>query len=293
MFWSVDPERPRIWLMLAPMLAVVFLLFGGGLFFALIQSFGYLPLIGQTGFSLAAYAAVLRQSSFLASLLLTLYIAVTSTLIATALAVAVALAIRATTRGRQALSFIFQFNLPIPHLVGAVAVADVLSQSGLLARVAAAFGLIDDPGQFPVLVFDRAGVGIIAEYVWKETAFIGVTTLAVLHAIGPEYEELARSLGANRWQRFRLVLLPLMLPGVLAASVIAFAFSFGAFEAPYLLGASYPQVLPVLAYKRYTAVDLAARAEAMALCVIITLVAGAAIVAYLHVSRRYLRREAD
>lgn len=114
MFWSADPERPRIWLMLAPTLAVVVLLFGGGLFFALIQSFGFLPLIGQTGFSLAAYAAVLRQSSFLASLLLTLYIAVASTLIATALAVAVALAIRATMRGRQALSFIFQFNLPIP-----------------------------------------------------------------------------------------------------------------------------------------------------------------------------------
>jgi putative spermidine/putrescine transport system permease protein len=291
MFWSSKLEQPRIWLMLTPALAIVVLLFGGGLAFALLQSLGYLPLIGQTSLSLDSYAAVLRQRSFGASLLLTLHIAATSTVIATALAVTVALAIRATSTGRRALSFIFQLNLPIPHLVGAVAIADLLGQSGLLARFAAALGLIDDPGQFPALVFDRWGFAIIAEYVWKETAFIGVTVLAVLHAIGPEYEEMAQSLGAGRWQRFRLVLLPLMLPGVLAASVIAFAFSFGAFEVPYLLGVSFPQALPVLAYKRYTDVDLGARAEAMALCVLIALLVTMMVFAYMELSRRYLRRE--
>jgi putative spermidine/putrescine transport system permease protein len=258
---------------------------------ALIQSFGFEPLTGRAAFSLDAYAAVISSRSFGASLVLTTQIAALSTAIATALAVAIALALRATVRGRRALSFIFQLNLPIPHLVGAIAIADLLGQSGLLARVAAALGLIDDPGQFPVLVFDRWGLGIVAEYVWKETAFIGVTAMAVLHAIGPEYEELARSLGANRWQRFRYVLLPLMLPGVLAASVIAFAYSFGAFEVPLLLGVSFPQLLPVLAYRRYTDVDLASRPEAMALCVIIAVLATAMVFAYSALSRRYLRQE--
>jgi putative spermidine/putrescine transport system permease protein len=277
--------------MLAPALLVVLLLFGGGLAFALLQSLGYLPLIGQTELSLAAYRAILGSRAFGASLLLTLYIAAASTAIATVLAVAIALALRATRRGRRALSFLFQLNLPIPHLVGAIAIADLLGQSGLLARAAAALGLISEPAQFPPLVFDRWGVAIIAEYVWKETAFIGVTVLGVLHAVGPEYEELARSLGAGRWDRFRLVLLPLILPGVLAASVIAFAFSFGAFEVPLLLGASYPQTLPVLAYKRYTAVELSARAEAMALCVLIALIVTVLVFAYMQLSRRYLRKD--
>jgi len=277
--------------MLAPALAVVLLLFGGGLAFALAQSLGYLPLIGRTELSFDAYAAVLGRRAFAASLLLTLHIAATSTMLATALAVTFALAIRASRRGRRLMSLLFQLNLPIPHLVGAVAMADLLAQSGLLARAAAALGLIAEPAQFPALVFDRWGVAIIAEYVWKETAFIGVTVLAVLQAIGPEYEELARSLGASRWQRFRLVLLPLMMPGVLAASVIAFAFSFGAFEVPLLLGASFPQALPVLAYRSYADVDLAARDEAMALCVLIALLVGVMVFAYMQLSRRYLRHE--
>ncbi|MCB0090352.1 MAG: ABC transporter permease subunit, partial [Caldilineaceae bacterium] len=44
-------------------------------------------------------------------------------------------------------------------------------------------------------------------------------------AVGDEYEALAQTLGANRWQRFRHVLLPLILPGVLSVSVIVLAFT--------------------------------------------------------------------
>jgi putative spermidine/putrescine transport system permease protein len=51
--------------------------------------------------------------------------------------------------------------------------------------------------------------------------------------------------------------------------VIVFAFTFGAYEVPLAAGASHPQALPVLAYKTYTDVDLAARPEAMAMAVVI------------------------
>jgi putative spermidine/putrescine transport system permease protein len=275
--------------MLAPALAVIVVLFLGGLLFGLLQSLGYLPLIGERQFSLAAYASIFGSRSFLLSLLLTLYIATVSTAIATMLAIALVLVLRQSFAGKRLMTFIFQLNLPIPHIVGAVALAQVLAQSGLVARMAAALGLIDQPGQFPALVFDRWGIGIIAEYVWKETPFIGVVLLSMLQAIGAEYEELARSLGAGRWQRFRHVLLPLMMPGILSTSVIVFAFVFGAFEIPFFLGATYPQALPVLAYRSYADVDLHARPQAMAMSMVIALLITALVVVYMRLSRRYVR----
>ena len=100
---------------------------------------------------------------------------------------------------------------------------------------------------------------------------------------------MARSLGANRWQAFRQVTLPLIMPGVVSASVIVFAFTFGAFEIPYLLGRTFPAALPVLAYQSYTDVDLAARPQAMAMAMVIAFISTLLIMAYMKLSRVYIR----
>ena len=71
------------------------------------------------------------------------------------------------------------------------------------------------------------------------------------------------------------------MPGVLSSSVLVFAFTFGAFEVPLLLGQRFPSALPVLAYRAYTDVDLNARPEAMAMSVIITIVSAALIFVYM------------
>ncbi len=177
----------------------------------------------------------------------------------------------------------------MPHIVGAIGILYLFSQSGSFARLGHAVGMIDKPADFPALVFDPYAIGIILQYVWKEVPFIGVIVLAQMQALGTDYESVARSLGASRGQAFRHVLLPLILPGVLSASVIVFAFTFGAFEIPALLGASHPQALPVLAYKSYTDVDLAARPQAMAMAVIIALLSGLMIWIYLRATRAAVR----
>jgi putative spermidine/putrescine transport system permease protein len=248
---------------------VIGLIFGGGLVLALAQSVGYAPALGQTAVTLSAYQQVLSDPAFGPSLLLTLWVAGVSTAVATFLALIAALALRRAFRGSRLAVFVFQSNLPIPHLVGAIGILFLFSQSGLLARLAHFGGLIQAPADFPALVFDRYGLGIILEYVWKSSVFIGVTLLAALQSAGEDYEDAARTLGANRWQRFRYVTLPLVRPAMLSASVLVFAFTFGAFEVPLLLGSRYPSVLPVLAYRLYTDVDLDARPEAMALSIII------------------------
>lgn len=283
-------DRLRILLLLTPVLTVLGVLFLGGIAVAVLRSFNYMPVIGLTDPNLDAYHAVLNDPGFRASFGLSLYIAVTSTVIAAVLAVAAALLLRQSFAGRRVIMFLFQLNLTVPHLVGALGILYLFSQSGSFARLAYATGLIAAPADFPALVFDPHAIGIILHYVWKEVPFIGLIVLAQMQAIGTDYESVARSLGASRGQAVRHVLLPLILPGVISASVIVFAFTFGAYEIPALLGASHPQALAVLAYQSFTDVDLAARPEAMAMAVVITVLSGLMIWAYRRATARAVRR---
>ena len=265
-------ETIRTWLLLIPALAVIGLLFVGGIVVGFGQSLDYMPLVGLTTLTARHYLNILMDADFYTSLLLTLYLALTSTLLALVLAVAAALVLRQRFAGSRIVTFIFQLPLPVPHLVAAAGMVLLLTQSGLFARLAYHAGLLERPNQFPVLVFDRWQITTILVYLWKEIPFIGLVILAVLKGVGHEYEEIAQTLGANPWQRFRYVLLPLLMPGLITTGIIVFAFVFGSFEIPLLLGQRYPNVLPVTAYRTYTDPDLNQRPEAMAMGIVITVI---------------------
>ena len=275
--------RVKIALLLAPALLLIGVLFSGGIIAALIQSLGYMPAIGQTDVSLAAYREVLGDKNFLDSLLLTLYVAGVSTGVSTVLAVLAALALRRSS-GRIS-AVVFQLPITIPHLVAAVGIALVVSQTGLGARLAAALGLIGEPREFPALLYDRYSIGIILTYVWKEMPFVALVVLASLRGVAGELEEVAQTLGASAWQRFWYVVFPVISPGVIAASLIVFAFTFGAFEVPFLLGKTYPTILPVMAYNEYRDIDLAARPVAMAINILIAVTTAAIAAVYLRLAR--------
>jgi putative spermidine/putrescine transport system permease protein len=275
--------------MLSPALFVVLLLFAVGLAFSVVQSFDYFPIIGKNTFDFEAYKQAWSDLAFRAGLLLSFEIAFSATLLSAALAVACAMLLRATRRGRSVFTFIFQLNLPIPHIVGAVAMLLLLSQSGLVSRLTHAVGLTGQPDTFPPIVADRWGLAIIAEYVWKEVPFIGTVVLAALASGIEDYESVARTLGAGGWQRFRHVVLPMITPAVLSTSIIVFAFTFGAYEVPFLLGRPFPAPLPVLAFHAYTDIDLGARSEAMAIMVVIAVIVTVLVLQYMRLSNRYLR----
>lgn len=282
-------QRLKIWLLLTPALSVIVLLFLGGLVSGFARSLNYFPLIGLDDPNFDAYRSIFSDDRFLQSFILTFYIAFTSTLIASVLAVASALLLRPRFRGKRFVHFFFSLNLTIPHLVGAIGVLYLFSQSGLISRLTTAAGVTDTPADFPAMVADPYAIGIILQYIWKEVPFIGVIVLAILLSVGEDYESVARSLGASRWQAFRYVTLPLIMPGVVSASIIVFAFTFGAFEIPFLLGRTSPAALPVLAFRSYTNVDLAARPEAMAMAMVIAFLSTLLIAAYMSLSRRYIR----
>ena len=288
-------DRFKIILSLTPPLLIICTLFFGGILYGFLQSLGYQPAIQKYDISFDAYYNVMFSERyaklFWTGLGLNLWVSFVSTFLAAAFALFGALAIRKTFFAKKICNFIYSLNLPMPHLVVAVGMIFVFSQSGLLARFFTQIGFISSPSDFPVLVKDKYGFGIILAYIWKEAAFFFIILMSVLQSLGENFEELAQSLGANKWQRFRYVILPLVMPNLFSASIIVFAFSFGAYEVPAILGVNYPQMLPVMAFEFFLNPDLNARSEGMALSMIIALIVMILVVIYFRLTQSKIRKD--
>jgi putative spermidine/putrescine transport system permease protein len=229
---------------------------------------------------------LLSDPEFRTSIGLTFLLATIATAISAAAGLALALTFRNLDRGSRALSVLLQTPIAVPHLAMAVLLVYLIGQSGWLARLAYFAGLIAVPADFPALINDRYGLGIVIAYVLKETPFIALVTLAMLRRTDGEYELAAATLGASAWQRFRYVTLPMVAPSAVSASLLVFAFIFGAFEVPYLLGRPYPAMLGVVAQKRFLSTDLTDRPDAIAAAVLMTIVSALLVFAYLHLGRK-------
>lgn len=284
-------------LMLLPTLIVIGPLFGGSLVYGLLQSLGWQPIIGGTALSLKAYKSILFGSDyaprFWEALGYSLRVSLLSTALSALLAIVAALLIRKSTFGTGVSTFFLQLSLPIPHLVAAVGVLFLFSQSGLVSRAARLLGLIGQPSDFPVMVRDRLGIGVIIAYLWKEVPFMSLVVLAALRSAGSDYEDSARTLGASPWQRFRYIILPVIAPPLAASSLLVFTYVFGAYEIPGILGVRNPQSLPVLSYLLFASPDLRDRTTAMALSFIMTTIVLVLIAVYMTLTRRARRFEGE
>lgn len=268
----------RLMYLLGPSLLVIGLLFGGGLFLGLLQALGQSGSISMDGLSAAHFRAVVQDPGFLRSFGLTLYISTVSTVVAGTISVLLAVTLVKWAPESRLLTFVLQIPLTVPHLVIAVSVMLLLAPAGFFARILTELSFLNEPSEFPLLINDPYAVGILVVYIWKEIPFITFMLLAVLKNIGPELLEVGATLKASRRQRFFHIVLPLIGPNLGAACLIVFAFTFGAFEVPYLLGRTYPLTLPVWAYKNYTDIDLLARPEGIAIGLLIAAIIICAVV---------------
>jgi len=278
--------------MLGPALAVTAVLFGGGLLLGVVQSLGYMPAAGLDTLTLDYFRQTVIGHDFAESLALTLYVSIMSTAIAAAISVALALMLHRLAGRARVARFVFQAPLTVPHLVIAVAVLFMLAPSGLIARFGAWIGIMDDQGAFPILTNDPWLIGVMAAYVWKEVPFITLMVLAALKSSGDDLLEAGRTLGAGRWQRFRFITLPVIFPSLGAASLIVFAYSFGAFEVPYILGRTHPSMLGVNAYKLFKDVEPATQLSGIATGIVIAGVVGLTVMLSQFITQAARRRGA-
>lgn len=235
-----------------------------------LQSVGRFEAIGLTDFTLKYYKEVLTNKDFLSSFGFSIYISVISSLIAVIMGVLLAYVLLINKHKKGVEEIIYKIPIIIPHTVAALLVFNILSQSGVFPRILNYIGVISDKSQFPSLVFDKHGWGIIFSYIWKEIPFIAMVVYTVLKNINDKLKNVALNLGANNKQVFIHIFLPLMMPSIISSFIIVFAFSFGAFEVPYLLGPTTPKALPVKAFIEYTNPDLTNRPYAMVINMVLT-----------------------
>lgn len=274
-------RNTKPYLAVVPAVAMMSFLFIGGLWLGIQQS-----VEGE------GYQRLFAQDDFWLSLGLTFQVACLSTLSAGMVGIAMTLLLlrlqrMGVIRRISAWLRLFQLPLTVPHFVASYFIVVMWMQSGWVARLFYLVGWIQEPAQFPVLVNDLQGWGIIMTYVWKEAPFILLMLYPVSVRIEERWREVAQVLGAGRKEFFRYVTLPLLLPAWLYSCLIVFAFTFSAFEVPFLLGVTYPQLLPVLAYQLYAHGELTDRPEALAINLLLALVtAGVGGLAYL-LGRRF------
>ena len=125
------------------------------------------------------------------------------------------------------------FGLVMTFLSGGVTRAYawliILGNRGLINQALTALGL-------PNLKLVYNETGVVVGVVHFLLPFFVLTLLAALKNIPVSLEEAARNLGASRWRVFVHVMLPLSVPGLVAAASLSFAGALSAFLFPELLG---------------------------------------------------------
>ena len=260
------------YILLLPALIVLLILFLGGVIAAVAQSLGYYPLLGLEEITLEYYSEVLTDSRFLSSLAYSLYISFVSAVLSVILGVLLAYNLFKLSGDHKIISLLYKLPIIVPHIVVALLIFLLFTQSGFFSRLLYHLNIIEEMQDFPYLIFDSGGRGIIMSYLWKQIPFVALITFTILRNINKNWEQVARNLGANRWQVFWHVYFPLTLPGIGTAFIIVFAYSFGAYEIPVLLGPTNPRPLSVLAYQRFSSLDLLQRPRAMVITVVLALI---------------------
>ncbi len=273
------------YLLLVPQL-LIGALFIIGLGTGIIQSLGVIPAFGLTEPTLDYYKEVLTRPDTLQSLKHSLYIAFVSAFFAVIIGTLFCALLVWKNKTKGGIMRVVQIPIIVPHVVVALFVVNILSQNGILARVCAQLGLITEQQQFPMLLYSEHGIGVIVAYLWKEIPFIVYFVIALMANINGSLGEAAVNLGASNFQAFCKVTLPLCMNTILSGFLIVFVFALGAYELPFLLGATKPKALPILAYIEYSKPDLLARPYAMAINGITIIISLLAAILYFILIRR-------
>ena len=87
-----------------------------------------------------------------------------------------------------------------------------------------------------------APAGVLVALVFIGLPFVVRTVQPILEDLETELEEAAASLGARRWQTFRYVLLPILLPALLTGFALAFARAVGEYGSVIFIAGNIPLV---------------------------------------------------
>jgi multiple sugar transport system permease protein len=245
---SAKRRRPRLsrqWqglLYIAPAMVLVSIFFVAPVVFTVWMSFHNWPLLGAPSWiGLNNYLRMLTDNRFLSALNFTAYYTIIVTIAIFALAFPLALFVERQRRGVGVYRTIFF----MPVVVG-LATASLLwvwlanVDSGLFSPILRMFGVTGRSANL-LATFDNAFLTIVVMVVWKIVGFTMIILLTGLQSIPADLTEAARIDGANGWQRFRYLTLPLMRRTLALALILSVTGSVLAFDQFYIMTSGGPQ----------------------------------------------------
>ena len=208
--------------------AAIFLFLYLPILVLVIFSFNANSVVGVwTGLSTRWYSELLHDRALIDSFQVSLWVAFWSTLISTVLGTLGAMALeRFRFRGKLTYDATMYLPIIIPDIVMAL--------SALLFFVLVAVPL----SRYTILV----------AHVAFNISFVAVVVRGRLAEMDRSLEEAAADLGANTWTTFRRVTLPLLMPAIVSAALLAFTLSLDDFVITFFVSGPGSTTLPVRVY---------------------------------------------
>jgi spermidine/putrescine transport system permease protein len=236
-------SRRSPWLWLAGFLAYAFLY--APLVIVVVYSFNDSRLNAEwVGFTLSWYEKLFGNEKMLKAAWNSLVIGLTASAVSTVL-------------GTMAGYAMYQYKMRLlPVLVLApIAIPEILMGVSLLIF-------------FVMLNITLGMVSIVLSHIAFCVGFVAIVVRSRLAGMDESLTEAARDLGATPWQAFRLVTLPLIMPGVVAGALMAFTLSIDDFVITFFTAGVGSSTLPL---QIYTMVKIAVTPEVNAVSTLLML----------------------
>jgi len=247
---TLRQQEARIaWLLLAPSLLIILGITLWPVLSTFLLSFFHVPTgINQvrTFVGFANYIEMLRDRLFWETIGRTLYFTVISVGLELILGLAIAQLIHSRPWGWQFLRFSLIIPWAVPTIVNGamwrwIYSADFGALNGLLMQL----GWIDH--YIPWLTLPNMAMNlVIVADIWHTMPFVALVLQAALAGLPEDLDEAAAVDGANAWQRFWHIRLPLLRPAILVALIVRTVDAFRVFDIVYIITSGGP------AYKTLT-----------------------------------------
>ena len=198
------------------------------------------------GFTLEHYAR-LFDPLYLGIIWRTVVLSLVATVLSLLIGFPMAYVIARSGRWRRVLLFLVVLPFWTSFLVRTYAMIFLLRDTGLVNTLLQSLGIIDAP-----LTLLYTPGAVLAGLVYGYLPFAVLPIYASLEKLDPTLLEAAEMLGARPAARFRLVTLPLAMPGVIAGALLVFIPSLGSFLTPDLLGGAKTTLLGNLVQDQFT-----------------------------------------
>ena len=156
--------------------------------------------------------------------------------------------VRYSFPGKRLVDALIDLPFALPTAVAGIALTALYAPNGWLGGWLAALGV--------KVAFTP--LGILVALVFIGIPFVVRTVQPVLEEFEPEFEEAAASLGASRWQVFRHVILPHVLPAAVTGFALAFARAVGEYGSVIFIAGNIPfvsEIAPLLIIGRLEQYD--------------------------------------